>query len=178
MLLRKLPVLDIEGPPLADPQQWQLKVDGLVENPVTFSIQDIKGMEPTNATMPIICVEGWDMWVPWRGVKLREIIERVRPKPEAKWLTFYSYSEYTDSLSLKDAMDERTMLVYGMEYEDLPADYGGPLRLVVPFKLAYKSVKWLTRIKFVESEELGYWEIRGYPPEAGIPDQKREEYGI
>jgi DMSO/TMAO reductase YedYZ molybdopterin-dependent catalytic subunit len=177
-MLKKLPVLDIEGPPLADPRQWQLKVDGLVESPATFGIRDIKEMEATEATLPIICVEGWDMWVPWKGVKLSEIIKRVRPLPEAKWLTFYSYSEYTDSLSLEDAMDDRTMLVYGLEDGDLPAENGGPLRLVVPFKLAYKSVKWVTRVSFVDSEELGYWEVRGYPPEAGIPDDKREEYGV
>jgi DMSO/TMAO reductase YedYZ molybdopterin-dependent catalytic subunit len=132
----------------------------------------------TDATLPIICVEGWDMWVRWNGMRLSELIRQVRPKQGAKWLTFYSYSEYTDSLSMEDAMDERTMLVYGLDGGDLPADNGGPLRLVVPFKLAYKSVKWVTRISFVDSEELGYWEVRGYPADAGIPDDKREAYGL
>ena len=177
-MLKKLPVLDVEGPPLTDPQQWRLKVDGLVERPATFSIQEIRAMEPAEATLPIICVEGWDMWVKWKGVGLGAIADRVRPRPEAGWLTIYSYSEYTDSLSIGDARDPRTMLVYGLEDGDLPLENGGPLRLVVPFKLAYKSVKWVTRIQFVEAEELGYWEVRGYPPEAGIPDQKREEYGL
>jgi DMSO/TMAO reductase YedYZ molybdopterin-dependent catalytic subunit len=177
-MLKKLPVLDIEGPPLADPRQWQLKIDGLVENPATFGIREIREMEPTEATLPIICVEGWDMWVPWKGVRLRDIISRAGAKPAAQWLTFYSYSEYTDSLSMEDAMDERTMLVYGLDGGDLPAENGGPLRLVVPFKLAYKSVKWVTRISFVDSEEPGYWEVRGYPPDAGLPDDKREEYGL
>ena len=178
MLLKKLPVQDIECPPLADPRQWQVKIDGLVECPTTFGISEIRTMRPTDETMPIICVEGWDTWVHWKGVRLGEIIRCVRPLPEAKWLTFYSYSEYTDSLSLEDALDDRTMLVYGLDDGDLPAENGGPLRLVVPFKLAYKSVKWVTRIRFVDSEELGYWEVRGYPPEAGIPDDKREEYGV
>ena len=177
-MLKKLPVLDIEGPPLANPQQWTLKIDGMVERPTTYSIREIKDMDSTEATVPIICVEGWDMWVRWKGVQLRDIIMQAGPLPEAKWLTFYSYSEYTDSLSLEDARDERTMLAYGMEGDDLPAENGGPLRLIVPFKLAYKSVKWVTRISFVDSEELGYWEVRGYPPEAGVPDQKRIEYGI
>ena len=118
------------------------------------------------------------MWVKWKGIRVSQIIDRVRPRPEAQWLTFYSYSEYTDSLSMADARDERTMLVYGMDGEDLPAENGGPLRLVVPFKLAYKSVKWVTRIRFTDAEELGYWEVRGYPAEAGIPVDKREEYGL
>ncbi len=177
-MLKRLPVLDIEGPPLADPEQWTLKVDGLVKKPVEFSVQEIREMGKTDATLPIICVEGWDMWVRWQGILLSDLIRRVSPKEGAKWLTFYSYSEYTDSLSMDDAMDDRTMLVYGMDGEDLPAENGGPLRLVVPFKLAYKSVKWVTRISFVDSEELGYWEVRGYPADAGIPDDKREEYGV
>ena len=177
-MLKKLPVLDVEGPPLADLARWQLKVDGLVERPTTFDIGEIRAMEATEATLPMICVEGWDMWVPWKGVGIGEIVRRVRPRPEAQWLTFYSYSEYTDSLSLADALDERTLLVYGLEGGDLPVENGGPLRLVVPFKLAYKSVKWVVRIAFVAAEELGYWEARGYPPEAGIPDEKRMEYDL
>ena len=177
-MLKKLPVLDVEGPPIADMARWQLKVDGLVERPATFDIGEIRAMKSTDATLPIICVEGWDMWVHWKGVRLGEIVRRVAPRPDAKWLTFYSYGEYTDSLSLEDALDERTMLVYGLDDGDLPLENGGPLRLVVPFKLAYKSVKWVTRIELAAAEELGYWEVRGYPPEAGIPDDKREEYGV
>jgi len=177
-MLRRLPPLDIEGPPLTDLKLWQLKVDGLVERPKTYSMGDIKAFEPTEATVPFVCVEGWDLWVKWKGVILKRIIEDVRPLPEACWLTFYAYSEYTDSLFIKDAMDERTMLAYGYEDGDLPAENGGPLRLVVPFKLAYKSVKWLRRISFMREEELGYWEIRGYPPEAGIPDQTKIKYGL
>ncbi len=177
-MLRKLPALDIEGPPLADPEKWQLQVDGMVERPRTYSIQEIRSLEPSEATLPFVCVEGWDMWVKWKGVPLRRIIEAVRPMPGACWLTFYAYSEYTDSLFIDDAMDGRTMLAYGYEGGDLPAENGGPLRLVVPFKLAYKSVKWLRRISFGNREEPGYWEIRGYPPEAGIPDETKMKYGL
>ncbi|HTX43908.1 MAG TPA: molybdopterin-dependent oxidoreductase [Methanocella sp.] len=177
-MLRKLPALDIEGPPLADPEKWRLEVDGMVERPKTYSIREIRSFEPSEATMPFVCVEGWDMWVKWKGVALKKIVEDVRPLPGACWLTFYAYSEYTDSLFIADAMDARTMLAYGYEDGDLLPENGGPLRLVVPFKLAYKSVKWLRRISFVREEELGYWETRGYPPEAGIPDQTRMKYGL
>jgi DMSO/TMAO reductase YedYZ molybdopterin-dependent catalytic subunit len=75
-MLKKLPVLDIEGLPLEDPRQWQLKVGGLVERPATYVIGEIRAIEPAKATMPIICVEGWDMWVPWKSVKLEEIVRR------------------------------------------------------------------------------------------------------
>lgn len=177
-MLKKLPVLDVEGPPLVDTAQWHLKVDGLVKKPATLSVDEIKGMAPVDRTLPIICVEGWDMWVRWTGMQLRELIELVQPLPEARYLTFQSYSEYFDSLSLEDALDDRTMLVWGLDGADLPQENGGPLRLVVPFKLAYKSVKWVNRITFTDSEELGYWEVRGYPAEAGIADEKRMEYGL
>jgi len=70
------------------------------------------------------------------------------------------------------------LLAYGYEDGDLPAENGGPLRLVCHSKLAYKSVKWLQRISFVGSEEPGYWEARGYPPEAGIPEETRMKYDI
>ncbi len=175
---KKLPALDVEGPPLADPEQWQLKVDGRVERPRTYSIQEIRALEPVEPTAPFVCVEGWDMWVKWTGVRLKRIVEDVKPLPGACWLTFYAYSEYTDSLFIKDAMDDRTILAFGYEDGPLPAENGGPLRLVVPFKLAYKSVKWLQRIRFVDSEEPGYWETRGYPAEAGIPDETKMKYDI
>jgi DMSO/TMAO reductase YedYZ molybdopterin-dependent catalytic subunit len=177
-VLRKLPVLDIEGPPLADPRQWQLKVDGLVERPRAYSIEDIRSFEATEATMPFVCVEGWDLWAKWKGTLLRNIIDDVKPLPEAKFCTFYSYSEYTDSLSLELARDERTILAYGYEGDELPAENGGPLRLVVPFLFAYKSVKWLTRISLVKEEELGYWEMRGYPAAALIPEEIKMKYDI
>jgi DMSO/TMAO reductase YedYZ molybdopterin-dependent catalytic subunit len=177
-LLRRLPPRDIEGPPLTDPKLWRLRVDGLVGRPKTYSVDDIRAFEPAEATMPFICVEGWDTWAKWKGVILKKIIEDVRPLPEACWLTLYAYSEYTDSLFIRDAMDGRTMLAYGYEGGDLPAENGGPLRLVVPFKLAYKSVKWLRRIRFTNEEELGYWEIRGYPPEAEIPGETKMKYGL
>jgi DMSO/TMAO reductase YedYZ molybdopterin-dependent catalytic subunit len=177
-MLRRLPPVDIEGPPLTDPRLWQLKVDGMVERPRTYSMDDIKALEPVEDTMPFVCVEGWDLWVKWKGVRLRHIIEEVGPLQHACWLTFYSYSEYSDSLFIRDAMDERTILAYGYDGGDLPAANGGPLRLVVPFKLAYKSVKWLQRISFVDEEELGYWELRGYPPEAGISDETKMKYDI
>ena len=124
-MLRRLPPLDIEGPPLTDPKLWQLKVDGLVERPKTYSMDDIRAFEPAEATVPFVCVEGWDLWAKWKGVTLKRIIEDVRPLPDACWLTFYAYSEYTDSLFIRDAMDERTMLAYGYEEGDLPAGERG-----------------------------------------------------
>lgn len=177
-MAKKLPVLDIEGPPLANREEWHVKVDGLVEQPHTFDLAELCSLEAVELTQPFICVEGWDTWVKWKGVKVSDLIRRCKPRPEAGYVTFYSYSEYTDSLSLQEALDSRTLLAYGLEGEALPLEHGGPVRLVVPFMLAYKSVKWVTRISFTEKQELGYWEVRGYPAEAGVPDEKRMQYDL
>jgi DMSO/TMAO reductase YedYZ molybdopterin-dependent catalytic subunit len=177
-MLRRLPALDIEGPPLANPFEWRLRVDGLVEHKKEYTIDGIQSFEAIEPTTPFVCVEGWDMWVKWKGTLMRNIIDDVKPLPEAKFCTFYAYSEYTDSLPLELARDERTILAYGYEGDELPAENGGPLRLVVPFLLAYKSVKWLTRISFVKEEEPGYWEMRGYPAAALIPEEIKMKYDI
>jgi DMSO/TMAO reductase YedYZ molybdopterin-dependent catalytic subunit len=177
-MVKRLPALDIEGPPLKNPAEWRLRVDGLVEHKKEYTLDGIRSFEHVEPTAPFVCVEGWDMWVKWKGVLLRKIIEDVKPLPAAKFCTFYAYSEYTDSLSLEQARDGRTILAYGYEGDELPAENGGPLRLLVPFLFAYKSVKWLTRISFVDTEELGYWEMRGYPAEALIPVETKMKYDI
>jgi DMSO/TMAO reductase YedYZ molybdopterin-dependent catalytic subunit len=177
-MVDKLPALDVEGPPKSGLERWRLRIDGLVEKPRTFSLDELKALEPVEVTAPFVCVEGWDMWVKWKGVPLRRIIEAVKPLPAACWLTFYAYSEYTDSLPMNDAMDERTLLAYGYEGGGLPVENGGPLRLVVPFKLGYKSVKWLRRISLADEQETGYWEARGYPAGAGISEKTKIKYGI
>ena len=138
-MLKKLPFRDIVGPPLADPRQRQLEVDGLLGRPVAFGIRDIRAVEPVVATLPMICVECRDTRVRWKGMPPGEIMRRIRPRPGAKCPTFYSCSEHIDSLSLEDAMDERTLL-------------------------PCKSIKWGTRISSVDSEEPGYRETRGYSP--------------
>lgn len=177
-MLKRLPVLDVEGPPLVNVDEWRLRIDGLVEHKKEYTLDGIRSFESEEPTTPFVCVEGWDMWVKWKGVALNKIIEDIKPLPEARYCTFYSYSEYTDSLPMEQAKDPRTILAYGYEGENLPLENGGPLRLVVPFLLAYKSVKWLTRISFVKEEELGYWEVRGYPAAARISEERKMKYGI
>ena len=177
-MTKRLPALDIEGPPMRNPAEWRLRVTGLVKHKKEYSIDGIVSLESVSTTAPFVCVEGWDAWATWKGVRMRSVIEDVEPLPEAKFCTFYSYSEYTDSLPLDQARDERTILAYDYEGDPLPAEHGGPLRLLVPFLLAYKSVKWLTRIDFVDHEQPGYWEMRGYPGEARISEELRMKYDI
>ncbi|MFQ6081642.1 MAG: molybdopterin-dependent oxidoreductase, partial [Candidatus Bathyarchaeia archaeon] len=89
-------------------------------------------------------------------------VKMVKPEENAKYVTFECDDGYTTSLPLTDLLDDDVLLAYKLEDEYLRPERGGPLRLIVPKKYAYKSAMWLKRIKFTSQQELGYWESRGY----------------
>ena len=109
------------------------------------------------------CVTGWSkLDNKWGGVQFMTIAEMAIPKDNAKYATIICDGGYTTSLPLKDLLREDVLLAYQLNGGNLEPKYGGPLRLVVPHKYAYKSAKWIRKIKFTEVQELGYWEVRGY----------------
>ena len=104
-------------------------------------------------------IQGWSGIAQWRGVPLRKVIERVRPKPGATTIAFYSFGpalpsgDYYDTQSLYNAMKPECILAFEMNGKPLPDVYGAPLRLRVENQLGYKMVKWIDRIEFIESEK-------------------------
>ena len=115
------------------------------------------------------CVEGWSVLdCRWMGVPFKALVERVKPKEEAKYVWFDCADGYTTSLELRNLLDEDVLLVHRLNGESLPPELGGPVRLVVPKKYAYKSPMWVTRIRFTRTKELGYWEKRGYSDTADV----------
>lgn len=174
-----MPVLHVEKPPITSPQDWTLQVDGLVEKPRIFTMKEFFELKATEYIGPFVCVTGWDReHLKWKGVRLSDLIEAVRPTDESSYVIFHAPSGYTDSLTMNQAIDDRVLLAYELEGNPLPKEHGGPLRLVVPFLLAYKSVKWVNRVEFTKKEHLGYWEQRGYPVEAEIPPAKKKRLGL
>ncbi|MCR4433829.1 MAG: molybdopterin-dependent oxidoreductase [Caldiserica bacterium] len=105
----------------------------------------------------------------------RRLLDEVRPFPEVKYVLFEAQNEYTASLSLDYLRKEPTIIAHSLEGKPIPPENGGPLRLVVPGKYAYKSLKWLCTIRFLDKETLGYWEERGYSNSAD--PWKEERYG-
>jgi DMSO/TMAO reductase YedYZ molybdopterin-dependent catalytic subunit len=95
-------------------------------------------------------------------------VELVKPKPNAKYVSFYCADGYSTSLSLEELSDNDVILAYKLDGNFLEEGLGAPLRLVVPSKYAYKSAMWLTQIRFTEEKELGYWEKRGYSDTADV----------
>lgn len=155
------PVAPINGnPPESDDYQqllarefsaWRLVVDGLVAKPATFSLVDLRGLPSRTQITHQACEEGWSFIAEWGGVPLVTVLDLVRTRPEARWVVFYPFDEYWDSLDIAEARHPQTLLAYSMNGGDLTTGHGAPLRLRVPRQLGYKSIKYLSRITLVES---------------------------
>jgi len=169
-LFSSFPVNAVERVPAKTWSEWSLKVDGLVDNPLTIDAAAWQLLPRFEETVDFHCVEGWSVSdVKWGGVTPAAILERAQARPEGAYLVFHAYTgEYIDSLPIDLAKDPQTVLADTLDGAPLPAKHGGPLRLVVPKQLGYKSVKWVTRIEVTDKPVEGYWEQRGYPADAPI----------
>lgn len=163
---------------------WRLQVDGLVQQPLSLSLAELKRMPSRTQITRHDCVEGWSAIGQWQGVPLGRILDLAKLKPGARYVvlhcadelevTFDGSGRYYESIDLLDAYHPQTILAYGMNGQDLPVAHGAPLRLRVERQLGYKQAKYLMRIEVVSSFESlgggrgGYWEDRGYEWYAGI----------
>ena len=103
----------------------------------------------------------------WEGIHIRELVSLVKPTSAASFITLYSPDGvYTESLSLKEAMESDVLLAYKLDNQQLRVEQGFPLRLVVPKMYGYKSIKWVNGVEFASTRIQGFWEQRGYPAEA------------
>jgi len=161
--IKKVLLRHIGSIPGFDLGTWSLTVHGLVEKPLTLTWSDILALPSVVRVSNFHCVEGWSVLNnKWEGVSFQTIVKMVKPEESAKYVMFECDDGYTTSLPLTDLLDEDVLLAYKLEDEYLRPERGGPLRLIVPEKYAYKSAMWLKRIKFTSKQELGYWESRGY----------------
>jgi DMSO/TMAO reductase YedYZ molybdopterin-dependent catalytic subunit len=163
---------------------WKLEIRGLVERPAALSLADLRAMPPQTQITRHDCVEGWSCIGEWTGVRLSHVLDRVKLKPEAKYILFRCYDtleqtldnsgQYFETIDLEDARHPQTILAYGMNGKALPVPYGAPLRLRVERQLGYKMAKYLRRIEAIASFDKvgrgqgGFWEDRGYEWYAGI----------
>jgi DMSO/TMAO reductase YedYZ molybdopterin-dependent catalytic subunit len=136
---------------------WQLEVDGMVANPASFTLDDIRGFPSRNQITHLACEEGWSFIAEWIGVPLSHILQLVETLPGARYVVYFSIqNNWWDSIDMADALHPQTLLTYGMNGGELPVGHGGPLRLRVPRQLGYKSVKYITRLIVTDTlEEFG-----------------------
>jgi DMSO/TMAO reductase YedYZ molybdopterin-dependent catalytic subunit len=131
---------------------WRLTVDGMVERPASFSLDQLKSYPRRSQITHLACEEGWSYIAEWIGVPLSHVLDVVGVKPQARYVAYFSIEpDWWDSVDMADALHPQTFLAYGMNGNELPVGNGGPLRMRVPRHLGYKSVKFVTHLTVTDS---------------------------
>lgn len=162
-LTLKWPVLHEGSVPRFDPANWDLRIFGLVRNPLKLSWEEFNRLPHTTTTSDFHCVTRWSRFDNhWQGVALKEIIDLAEPQPEAKFVLVHAEQGYTANVPLADLDREGVLLATHHDGKPLEPDHGYPLRLIVPHLYGWKSVKWVRGFAFLASDAPGYWEQNGY----------------
>ncbi|MEP6725056.1 MAG: sulfite oxidase-like oxidoreductase, partial [Bacteroidota bacterium] len=162
-ITKKWPVLDLGIQPTIDLNNWQLIVDGAVENPLTLNWPDFMAMTQTGDTSDFHCVTTWSrLNINWKGVRLLDLAALAQPKETATHILCYGYDDYTTNISLEEALKPDVLLAHTVEGQPLPKEHGGPVRMITPQLYAWKGSKWINRIEFLTKNKPGFWEERGY----------------
>ena len=131
---------------------WRLAVDGMVARPAAFSLAELKQFPLSSQITHLACEEGWSYIAQWTGVPLSHVLNVVGTLPQARYVIYRSFQpDWWESIDMADAMHPQTILAHGMNGDELPVKFGGPLRLRVPRQLGYKSVKYITRLTVTAS---------------------------
>ena len=159
----KFPVLSKGGTPRFDPEKWQFRVSGAVENELTFTWDEFRDLPSQTQRQDFHCVTGWSRFdCEFTGVPFTEIADRAGVHDDAVHVMFAAMDNYTTNLPLDACMRDEVLFTWGLDGDDLPREHGGPLRVVTPHKYAYKGAKWVTGVEFLTEPQRGYWEKRGY----------------
>lgn len=162
-LTKKWPVLSYEPTPKFDPAKYRFKVSGAVAEPFELTWDELQALPRVQLTTDFHCVTTWSRYDnAWEGVHIREILQRAKPLPEAKFVMAHSFTGYTTNMPLADLDDDDVIIAFTHDGEPLAPEHGGPVRLIVPKLYAYKSAKWLSGLEFMEKDRPGFWEVRGY----------------
>jgi methionine sulfoxide reductase catalytic subunit len=151
---------------------WSVEVGGLVQNPKTYSLDDLKKFGQNERIYRLRCVEAWSMVIPWEGFELSALLNEVQPMTSAKYVAFTTLTDraqmpgegdptypwpYKEGLRLDEAMQRLTILATGMYGHELPNQDGAPIRLVVPWKYGFKSIKAIVKIELTDKQPETFW---------------------
>jgi DMSO/TMAO reductase YedYZ molybdopterin-dependent catalytic subunit len=175
-MISKVPFANATAPPsevfkrhqAAGFSDWRLSVDGMVAQPTSFSLSDLKSLPIHNQITEVACEEGWSYIAEWIGTPLVNVLNAAGVLPQARYIVYFSIEpNWWESIDTADALHPQTFLTLGMNDGDLPVSFGGPLRLRVPRQLGYKSVKYITRITATDSLKRFGKGLGSASPEAG-----------
>ena len=167
---------------------WTVEVGGLVDKPVTFTIDELLStMSLEERVTRLRCVETWAMIVPWNGFPLSDLIAKVQPKSSARYIKFTTFDDpeiapsqkrfpnnpwpYTEAITMEEGLNELSFVATGIYGHSLPAQHGGPIRLVLPWKYGFKSIKSIVRIDFTDQKPATFWNTL-------LPDEYEHEANV
>jgi len=175
-VITDFPILHYDRIPDLDRNTWVLKITGEVANPVKMDWNTFIQLDTIVSISDFHCVTGWSrLKNRWVGVRIRDVLDRARPKASAKYILFKAADGYSTSLPLSECTGDDDLLAFRWEGRELDASLGGPVRAVIPLKYGYKSAMWLTEMRLTKNEIDGYWEKRGYSRTADPGSNDRYE---
>jgi DMSO/TMAO reductase YedYZ molybdopterin-dependent catalytic subunit len=168
-------------------EPYCLVIDGLVKNKCRITFQELMKLPQCTQVSDFHCVEGWSVKdLRWGGIRFEEIVKIAKPEPEAKYVIFHALGEtddppqgqynYVECFTLNHLLDPKKecLLAYTMNGKPLPHDHGAPLRVIAPYDMGYKSIKFVYRVDFSKEERPGWWTLANpaYPINAPVPSAR------
>ena len=160
---RHWPVLTAEVTPKLSTDEWTFRVEGLVNRPTTWTWDEMHELPSSTYSGDIHCVTTWSkLAMSFTGVSVDTVLAIAEPLPAATHVVATSYTGYTTNLPLADVTGGRAWVAWEVDGEPLPAQHGGPARLLVPHLYFWKSAKWVSGLRLLDHDEPGFWERNGY----------------
>jgi DMSO/TMAO reductase YedYZ molybdopterin-dependent catalytic subunit len=159
----KFPILTIGRTPHVDLSTWSFAVHGEVEEPFALRWEELQAEPHVEVVTDIHCVTRWSKFdTRWRGVRVKDLIARARPREAATHALVHAEGGYTTNLPLPALLDDDVLIAHEFDGQPLEPDHGGPARLVVPSRYFWKSAKWVRSIELLDRDVPGIWERNGY----------------
>jgi DMSO/TMAO reductase YedYZ molybdopterin-dependent catalytic subunit len=171
------PVRDIMDEPAVDLDTFKLEITGLVDSSYFLTWNEIKDFPGYDTdTILMYCVEGWEVWGRWKGILVKDLLDKAGVDPAGKYVLFGSPGNYTTSLPISYLVKYNAILAYSVNGRTLKTSNGFPLRLIAFGKLGYKWAKTVYRLEVIEESQAGFWEGYGYQDKADVPVSRRQHY--
>ena len=159
----------IKGVQYVDLADYTLTIDGLANQPQSYTYDDVTKMPSDERLLRLYCVEGWNANILWKGVTMQALLASADPKAEVNTVIFHAVDGYTTSLPLQEILDQNLILAYDANGIALPPEMGFPFILVAEEKWGYKWARWVNRIELSsDASYQGYWESNGYSNDADL----------
>jgi DMSO/TMAO reductase YedYZ molybdopterin-dependent catalytic subunit len=159
----KFPVLSAGRTPQVALSEWSFSVYGEVDEPLGLRWDELTALPPAELVADLHCVTRWSKFdTRWRGVRVRDLLERAKPRPAATHVMAFCFGGYTTNLPLEAVMSADALIAYEYDGSPVPAEHGGPARLLVPARYLWKSAKWIRALEVMDHDEPGFWESNGY----------------